>query len=105
MTGKPSQPDPDLAINLARVFSDDVDKVLLLAGHAPQNVSHSETIKLSENVHIQILDKNVFSVEDKEILKNNLALANEFTERQIAERKKQTTAILREGAGENDDKQ
>lgn len=37
LTDKPSQPKPDLVIRLAEVFGADVNQILVLAGHAPQN--------------------------------------------------------------------
>jgi hypothetical protein len=37
LTNKPSQPGAQLVIKLAELFGEDVDKVLLLAGHAPRS--------------------------------------------------------------------
>jgi DNA-binding XRE family transcriptional regulator len=37
LTGKASQPSPELCIKLAKLFNADIDKVLMLGGHAPQN--------------------------------------------------------------------
>lgn len=39
LTGKASQPKPETVISLATVLNEDVDKALLLAGHAPKNSS------------------------------------------------------------------
>lgn len=41
LTNKPSQPKAETAISLAKALREDVDKVLLLAGHAP--LESSET--------------------------------------------------------------
>lgn len=37
LTGKASQPKPETVIALAKVLDQDIDKALLLAGHAPIN--------------------------------------------------------------------
>lgn len=39
LTDKPSQPKAELALKLAEVFGEDVNKVLMLAGHAPNSAS------------------------------------------------------------------
>lgn len=89
LTNKPSQPNSDLVIGLAKLFKKDANEALLLAGHAPIDVSNTETIELNENVRIQLLNAKDYSEEDKQEFMRDFQTAFEIAKRRINDKKKQ----------------
>lgn len=72
LTGKPSQPQPQSAIALAKVFNEDEDKVLMLCGHAPKTVS-----KIPDFVIETIANTGTLSNRDWRVVDNLIrALSN-----------------------------
>lgn len=51
LTGKASQPKPETVISLAKALNQDVNKALLLAGHAPLNSAIEKPKTVAEFIH------------------------------------------------------
>lgn len=55
LTDKPSKPDPVIVERLAKLFDRDVDKALMLAGHAPRPLPNAETENDIERIEIEAM--------------------------------------------------
>lgn len=87
-TDKPSQPNPEFVIALARLFGKDTNTALAIAGHAPIDNIDTFTADIAEDVRVQLLHATNYTEEEKSAYFEAFRVAYAVAKQRIEEIKK-----------------